>query len=62
MVPSFGLFEFEADHSVYVSSEDQERVGYLAEIVMHSTEFSTSRMHEARAHRAVADDLNRIGF
>lgn len=62
MVPSFGLFDFEASHSVYVSSEDQERAGYLSEVVMHSTEFGNGRSHEARMHREVADDLNRIRF
>lgn len=39
MVPTFGLFEFEPSRKAYMSAEDQERAGFLAEVVLNSTQF-----------------------
>jgi len=49
MVPSFGLFEFEPSRKAFVSSEDQERAGYLAEVVLNSTEFGAGMSSESAA-------------
>lgn len=51
MVPSFGLFEFEPSRKAFVSAEDQERAGYLSEVVMHSTEFGAGNHSESAARR-----------
>ncbi|MEN3109643.1 hypothetical protein ACFONG_14340 [Uliginosibacterium paludis] len=48
MVPSFGLFEFEPSRKAFVSAEDQERAGYLSEVVLNSTEFGAGN-NEAEA-------------
>lgn len=47
MVPSFGLFEFEPSRKAFVSAEDQERAGYLSEVVLHSTEFGAGHASES---------------
>ncbi len=49
MVPSFGLFEFEPSRKAFVSAEDQERAGYLSEVVLNSTEFGAGNNNEAEA-------------
>lgn len=49
MVPSFGLFEFEPSRKSFVSAEDQERAGYLSEVVLHSTEFGVGNANESEA-------------
>ncbi len=54
MVPSFGLFEFEPARKAFVSSEDQERAGYLAEVVLNSTEFGAGNHSESAARRSEA--------
>lgn len=51
MVPSFGLFEFEPSRKVFVSAEDQERAGYLSEVVLNSNEFGVGNHSESEAHR-----------
>ncbi|MDQ7990773.1 MAG: hypothetical protein REI09_14155 [Candidatus Dactylopiibacterium sp.] len=51
MVPSFGLFEFEPSRKAFVSAEDQERSGYLAEVVTNSTEFGVGNHNESQARR-----------
>lgn len=52
MVPSFGLFEFEPSRKAFVSSEDQERAGYLSEVVLNSTEFGLGNLSESAARQA----------
>ena len=51
MVPTFGLFEFESAHKAFVSTEDQERAGYLAEVVLQSTEFGVGSRNEKRSQQ-----------
>jgi hypothetical protein len=51
MVPSFGLFEFEPSRKAFVSAEDQERAGYLSEVVLNSNEFGAGNNNESEAHR-----------
>jgi len=43
MVPATGLFAAKAVRKVYVSAEDQEREGYLSEVMRDSTEFGVGR-------------------
>lgn len=50
MVPSFGLFDFEPSRKAYVSAEDQERAGYLSEVVLASTEFGAGNRNESVRH------------
>lgn len=59
MVPSFGLFEFEPSRKLHVSAEDQERAGYLAEVVTHSTEFGVGNNESAVVRM---DDMLRNAF
>lgn len=54
MVPSFGLFEFESSRKAFVSAEDQERAGYLSEVVLHSTEFGAGNNNESAARQLEA--------
>jgi hypothetical protein len=54
MVPTFGLFEFEPARKAYVSGEDQERAGYLSEVVLNSTQFGVGNFSEAKARKEAA--------
>jgi hypothetical protein len=60
MVPSFGLFEFEPSRKAFVSAEDQERAGYLSEVVLNSNEFGAGNNNESAAHRL--ESLSRALF
>jgi hypothetical protein len=54
MVPTFGLFEFEPARKAFVSAEDQERAGYLSEVVLNSTQFGIGQFGEAKARQEAA--------
>lgn len=60
MVPTFGLFEFESPRKLFVSTEDQERAGYLSEVVLQSTEFGAGNRRENEARMAA--DLSRLSL
>jgi hypothetical protein len=51
MVPSFGLFEFEPSRKAFVGAEDQERSGYLAEVVLNSNQFGAGAPSESSVHQ-----------
>jgi hypothetical protein len=57
MVPTFGLFEFEPARKVFVSMEDQERAGYLAEVVLNSTQFGAGNWNESEVREAATRAL-----
>ncbi|MDP5240246.1 hypothetical protein Q9Q94_11955 [Uliginosibacterium sp. 31-16] len=57
MVPTFGLFEFESARKAFVSLEDQERSGYLSEVVLQSTEFGAGNRNESEASKIAAQSL-----
>jgi len=57
MVPTFGLFEFEPARKIFVSAEDQERAGYLSEVVLNSTQFGTGNWNEADARQEASRSL-----
>lgn len=51
MVPTFGLFEFELAHKAFASFEDNERSGYMSEVVLRSTEFGVGARNEAESKK-----------
>ena len=57
MVPTFGLFEFEPARKAFVSVEDQERAGYLNEVVLNSTQFGSGNWNESEARQAALHAL-----
>jgi len=57
MVPTFGLFEFEPARKAFVSVEDQERAGYLNEVMLNSTQFGSGNWNESEARQAVMHSL-----
>ncbi len=59
MVPSFGLFEFEASSNNIARVEDQERAGFLAEVVQRSTQFGAG-FNESRKREAQGEGLFRV--
>ncbi len=57
MVPTFGMFEFELARRIFVSNEDQERAGYLNEVVLNSTQFGASNWDENEVRIAASRAL-----
>jgi len=55
MVPTFGLFDFESPRKAYVSAEDKERAGYLAEVSRFSTQFGVGSVSESEARSRVEE-------
>lgn len=55
MVPTFGLFDFEPARKAYVSAEDKERAGFLAEVARFSTQFGVGRSNESEARSRVEE-------